>query len=477
MEVASVENLYLKYKRGRVRAPKFPEKAEWLGGVPVDLGKLKGRVVLLDFWTFCCINCIHVLEDLKYLEKKYEGKLQVIGVHSPKFDYEKNSDAIMHAAARHNITHPIVNDREKIVWDGFAVSAWPTFVLIDPEGYAFGMLSGEGNREILDRMIEDTIACFEAGFAWPESSLRTEYRVSKGELLYPSKITAGPKGEIAVSETGKNRIIIYDRDLNPLRIIGSGSAGLRDGGFENSQFRSPRGLTFLGHKLFVADTENHVIRLCDLNAETVTTVAGNGVKEYNPIAHGDGLSISLNSPWDVEVVKDNLYIAMAGNHQIWLYNMPTGVIYSLIGTGGENIRDGYFENAVLAQPSALAYDGDGRLYFLDSETSALRCAFLDEERVETIIGEGLFSYGQDTGKLKDSALQHPLGLALQQDKVYIADSYNDRVLSVDMQAGVTELLAEGFSEPSGLAIYNNFIFIADTNNGRVVKLNLTKALS
>ncbi|EPS53159.1 NHL repeat-containing protein [Clostridium botulinum A1 str. CFSAN002368] len=315
-----MSNLYEKYKSARVHAPNFPMTIEWLGAKRTNLDKLKNRVILLDFWTFCCINCIHVIEDLKYLEEKYKNKLQVIGVHSPKFKYEKNSKAILNAMKKYGINHPVVNDKNKSIWDSYTVNAWPTFILIDPEGYAFAMVSGEGNRELLDQIIGDTIEYFD-NINWSDKNIILENKCEKEEYIYPSKISINENGLIAFSEKGKNRIVILDQNLEKIKIIGSGKYGLKDGDFKEAQFKAPEGLRFIENKIYVADTENHSIRECDLEKEIVKTIAGNGQKEYSPMAKGDALNVSLNSPWDLEILKDCIYIAMAGNHQIWKYNM------------------------------------------------------------------------------------------------------------------------------------------------------------
>src|SRR5918992_184204 len=96
-----------------------------LGGL-LALKDLKGKVVLLDFWTLCCINCIHIQPDLRKLEKKYADQLVVIGVHSPKFDNEKDTPSIRKAILRYEILHPVVNDADHKIWNRYGIEAWPT---------------------------------------------------------------------------------------------------------------------------------------------------------------------------------------------------------------------------------------------------------------------------------------------------------------------------------------------------------------
>ncbi|AVQ44450.1 thioredoxin-like domain-containing protein [Clostridium botulinum] len=466
-----MSNLYEKYKNARVHAPNFPMTIEWIGAKKTNLDKLKNRVIVLDFWTFCCINCIHVIEDLKYLEEKYKNKLQVIGVHSPKFKYEKNSKAILNAMKKYGISHPVVNDKNKSIWDSYTVNAWPTFVLIDPEGYAFAMVSGEGNRELLDQIIGDTIEYFD-NIHWSEENIVLEKKCEKEEYIYPSKISINENGLIAFSEKGKNRIVILDQNLEKIKTIGSSEYGLKDGDFKEAQFKAPEGLRFIKNKIYVADTENHSIRECDLEKEIVKTIAGNGQKEYSPMAKGDALNVSLNSPWDLEILEDCIYIAMAGNHQIWKYNMKDKSIESHIGTGGENIRDGSFDKCLLAQTSALCYDGKKRLYFVDSETSSIRYADLEEHKVHTLIGKGLFYFGNKVGSFENTMLQHPLDLKYKDNILYIADTYNNRIIKADILNEKVEIIKKGLNEPNGIAIYEDSIYICNTNNGEIEKIDM-----
>src|SRR5713226_4548490 len=130
--------------RFRVLAPELDGGAGWLNSAgPITLRDLRGRIVLLDFWTLCCINCIHTLPDLAKLEAKYPGVLVVIGVHTPKFDNEKKTESIRKAILRYEISHPVVNDANQALWRRYGVTSWPTLVLIDPDGNFYGKISGE----------------------------------------------------------------------------------------------------------------------------------------------------------------------------------------------------------------------------------------------------------------------------------------------------------------------------------------------
>jgi thiol-disulfide isomerase/thioredoxin len=128
----------------RVKIQPFPEGLDWINTArPLQPSDLRGKFVLLDFWTYCCINCMHVLPEVKKLEKGYRNELVVIGVHSAKFEGERDTQNITEAVLRYQIEHPVVNDSQLIIWKRFGIRAWPTLALIDPEGYAIWAKSGE----------------------------------------------------------------------------------------------------------------------------------------------------------------------------------------------------------------------------------------------------------------------------------------------------------------------------------------------
>src|SRR5215475_7196021 len=135
----------------RVRAPEITGGRGWLNtDKPLSLAALKGKVVLLDFWTYGCINCIHIIPDLKKLEAKYPNQLVVIGVHSAKFLNEKGTENIRQAILRYEIEHPVVNDKDFEIWQSYTARSWPTLVLINPKGKEVGRHSGEGIYDIFD---------------------------------------------------------------------------------------------------------------------------------------------------------------------------------------------------------------------------------------------------------------------------------------------------------------------------------------
>src|SRR5262249_50731062 len=154
------------------------------------------------------------------------------------------------------------------------------------------------------------------------------------------------------------------------------------------------------------------IRALDLTRRTVATVAGTGAqdRESRQVA-GEGTKIGLNSPWDLLRIGRKLFIAMAGHHQIWTFELDSKTIASYAGDGRETIRDGALASAEFAQPSGLTTDGQ-RLFVADSEVSAVRSVGLTPPAdVRTLVGEGLFRFGDIDGTGSQVRLQHALGVA------------------------------------------------------------------
>ncbi|MEW5987529.1 MAG: thioredoxin-like domain-containing protein [Chloroflexota bacterium] len=467
---------------GTVPAPEFPVGLDWLNSArPLALAELRGKVVLLDFWTYGCINCMHVIPDLKRLESKYADELVVIGVHSAKFANEGETENIRRIILRYELEHPVINDKDFIVWTQFGAQAWPTFVLIDPDGNVVGFHSGEGIYDLFDYVIGSLVNEFEANGRLDRTPLELALErrnLADSPLLFPGKVLADEaNNRLFIADSNHNRIVITDLAGNVLEVIGSGRAALQDGDYQTAAFFRPQGLTLAGDDtLYVADTENHALRRVDLAARLVETVAGTGQQVYLQQMSGPALDLGLNSPWDVLTVDGLVYIAMAGQHQVWVYDPTTSLLRRHAGSGREELEDGALAAGGLNQPSGLATDGE-RLYVADSEASAIRSAALDPGgRLETIVGTGLFDFGDVDGRGDEVRLQHPLGVAYLDSLLYVADTYNSKIKVIDPETresvtflgGETAGWRDGadalFDEPGGLSITRDKLYIADTNN-------------
>ncbi len=477
-------------QEGRVRAPELTGARGWLNtDKPLSVAALKGKVVLLDFWTYGCINCVHIIPDLKKLEAKYANQLVVIGVHSAKFENEKETENIRRIILRYEIEHPVVNDADFDIWTRYRVRAWPTQVLIDPAGYVVGAVSGEGHYDVLDEAIGKTVEEFRKRGELNEQPLSLALeRAKTGDLplAFPGKVLADEKTDrLYIADSNHNRIVVTTLDGTLVETIGTGERGAADGDFRSSSFYRPQGLALEGDSLYVADTENHLIRRVDLKTRKVETVAGTGrqMQEYG--LTGPARTISLNSPWDLQLAGRTLYIAMAGPHQIWKLDLNMREVSTFAGSGREARIDGELEKAGFAQPSGLAI-ADKTLFVADSESNIVRAidTSAPTPSVRTLAGGDLFEFGDEDGSGDDVRLQHPLGLAVLDGKILIADTYNHKIKQLDPRDGTVKTLfgtgkpgqADGarasFYEPGGLSVARGKLYVADTNNHAVRVVDL-----
>ncbi len=469
---------------GRVRAPELEGGQGWLNtDRPLKMAELRGKIVLLDFWTYCCINCIHIVPDLKKLEAKYNKELVVIGVHSAKFKNEKDSDNIRQAILRYEIEHPVVNDGEFEIWSQYAVRAWPTLCLVDPDGYVVNLYSGEGHYDELEQEIGKIASDFRTKGKLNEEPLQIlleKYKVIPGVLSFPGKILADEKGQrLFISDSNYNRIVITSLTGETIDVIGNGQIGRVDGDYKTTSFNHPQGMALSsdGNILYIADTENHLIRSIDLKNKLVATIAGTGKQAMRFNDFGSGDKTALSSPWDVKLLTNYLFIAMAGPHQIWVMDLKTNEIGPFAGSGLEGGVDAVRYKAALAQPSGLALNGRF-LYVADSEISSIRAIDIsDQGEVSTIAGSSeLFGFGDQDGKGLQSRLQHPLGVEFANGLLYVADTYNHKIKVIDPtdnscktflglgKPGKEDGKSPSFFEPSGLSFAADKLYIADTNN-------------
>ncbi|HJP92049.1 MAG TPA: thioredoxin-like domain-containing protein [Pyrinomonadaceae bacterium] len=472
----------------KVRAPEITGGRGWLNtDKPLSLAALKGKIVLLDFWTYGCINCMHIIPDLKKLEAKYANELVVIGIHSAKFQNEKETENIRRIILRYEIEHPVYNDSEYAVWQSYGIRAWPTQVLIDPAGYIVGGVSGEGNYEVIDQTIAKVADEFRKKGELNEQPLKLVLERAKvGELplAFPGKILADAKNDrLFIADSNHNRIVVTKLDGTLVDTIGTGDHGAADGPFDKATFNRPQGMALDGNTLYIADTENHLIRRVNLKSRTVETIAGTGEQTHEYFKSGPARSVALSSPWDLQLVGHVLYIAMAGPHQIWKLDLDKNEVSTFAGSGREARLDGPLLQAGFAQPSGIASDGK-TLYVADSEANIIRAIDIASGQVKTLVGGDLFEFGDVDGTGDDVRLQHPLGLISAGDKLLIADTYNHKIKQLDpKQEKVVSLFGTGkpgqvdgsspsFYEPGGLALAHDKLYVADTDNHAIRVVDL-----
>ncbi len=405
---------------------------------------------------------------MRELEEHYADELVVVGVHAGKFRAERVTANIAAAAQRLGVEHPIVNDRQFRIWRSFGVGAWPTVVLLDPAGGVVGAVPGEFLAGQLAPTLDAVIAEFDRADAPDGARLRrgpaplSRPPAPPGPLAYPGKVLAAANGRLFVADTGHHRVLELEVELEParahvLRVIGSGSPGAADGSADVAAFDHPEGmavtpgrlnatgLAFMASSetLFVADAGNHTVRAVDLPAGAVSTLAGSGEQARRVSEPGHGTTVPLSSPWDVELLPappestlslaPTVIVAMAGVHQLWRIDLVTRSVEPWVGTGREDITDGPPFRCTLAQPVGLRRVGR-RLYFADCESSAVRFADLDGRDgpgVETIVGKGLFDFGDEDGQGGHARLQHPYDLTALDDVLVVADTYNNKLKRLD----------------------------------------------
>lgn len=490
-----LSGIFAMAQQGKVRAPELNGGKSWLNTEkPLSLQALRGKVVILDFWTYGCINCIHIIPDLKRLEAKYPDQLVVIGVHSAKFENEGETENIRKIILRYELEHPVVNDANFKIWDQYAVRAYPTLVVIDPNGYVIGDFVGEGHAQKIENLVSATVEEFRKKGQLDEKPLKfalERAKVGNLPLAFPGKVLADEKSNrLFIADSNHNRIVITDLQGKLIGTIGNGGAGLVDGNYQTASFNRPQGLALDGENLYVADTENHAVRRVNLLTGQVETIAGNG-KQAKAVrldgkwqyVGGEAKNTELSSPWDLVKAGNSLYIAMAGNHQIWKLDFDTQKVAPYAGSGAEARYDAQIDEAGFAQPSGIASDGK-KLWIADSESNIIREIDLQKETVETLVGGDLYEFGDKDGEGDDVRLQHPLGVVINNGNILIADTYNHKIKQLDTQMrtvgtflgngkpGQVDGNAPKFYEPGGLSIAGNKLFVADTNNHAVRVVDL-----
>jgi thiol-disulfide isomerase/thioredoxin len=453
--------------RIRVRAPELRGR-RWLntGGRSLSLAELRGKIVLLDFWTFACVNCLHVIDELRELEERYADVLVTIGVHSPKFTHEADPDAVEAAVERYSVDHAVLDDNEMRTWDAYAARAWPTIVVIDPRGYVVAHMSGEGHAHGLEVLIDELAATYADELRRGDSPYVAPPEPATA-LRFPGKVIALPGGTFLVSDTAHHQLVELEPDLlTERRRIGTGERGLVDGAAP--RFSEPLGLLLLPDgDVLVADSVNHALRRVRLADGFVTTVAGTGAQLRDRVAPGETAD-ELSTPWDLAWWAGRIVVAMAGNHQLWSFDPDTGVTRVLAGTTNEGLRDGAPAEAFFAQPSGLAADGEV-LWVADAETSALR--EVRSGLVATAVGQGLFDFGHRDGPADQALLQHPLGVAVLPDgSVALADTYNGAVRRYDPARRTVSTLASDLAEPSDVLVDGETLIVVESAAHRLVRL-------
>lgn len=414
------------------------------------------------------------------MEKKYPNEVVIIGIHTPKFDSEKDPQSIRKALERYERKHLVINDADRKLWTAYQVTSWPTMFLIDPEGKLVGRIADEKVFDAIDRALQPLVKTHRAKKTLNDKPLRllkeSPTDPTKSPLFFPGKVLADDlEDRLFIADSTHHRLVITDLKGKKLAVVGTGAPGRLDGPFDKATFNDPQGMALQGETLYVADRKNHLIRAVDLKSRTVKTIAGTGVQSLDRRRVGPPLKVGLNSPWALLVRERVLFIAMAGNHQIWVLDLARQQLAPFAGSGQEDIVDGGYASSCFAQPSGLATDGTS-LFVADSEVSGIRAIALDGRGgVKTIVGTGLFKFGDEDGVGDQVRLQHALGIVYVDQKLYIADTYNHKIKIIEPAKRSCTTFVGGvgvFDEPAGLTCADGKLFVADTNAHRIRVVDL-----
>ena len=460
------------------RAPEFPAGLEWFSvKEPVMLADQAGRVVLIDFGTFSSINCQHVLQDLNALHRRFHDDLVIISVHSPKFTAEKKRSHVQKAINRFHISHPVVHDPDLHLWQMYGTKIWPTQILLDAEGNILGAMTGDGKKSQLELIIQYQLG---RNIEPPESRKLSFSAQSAPEaptaLSFPGKIVATPN-KFYIADSGHNRILVLSPNGQVVRQYGSASAGFIDGNGTMAAFDNPQGMVLADDFLYVADTGNHAIRRIHLRSNDVVTIAGTGSAGTSAAVvdiPGTPLTVSMSSPTDVVFKNGKLYIAMAGSHQIWRLSLVANTIEVFSGSGYEDLQDGPPGSAAFSQPSGLALL-ENRLFCVDAGASAIREIDMDTGVVSTLVGEGLFEFGDSDGAGSVARLQYPLDIVADpiHQMLWVTDTFNNKIKRIGVSTSYVSSTSCGrhLDEPGGLAFHDDTLYIANTNAHELLCLN------
>lgn len=418
------------------------------------------------------------------LEAEFPDELVVVGVHSAKFPGERPGGSLRSAVQRNRIEHPVINDADFRIWQEYGIRAWPTLIFLDPSGMVLGKHEGEAPADALIATVRDLVQKYDDYGMIDRSPIEplAPLEIPHSSLAFPGKVLAhAESGRLFIADSGHDRVVVTSMAGEAEVVIGAGQRGFQDGPFADARLYQPQGMVLSGSTLYIADTGNGAVRAADLERGIVETVAGTGEQGLGMSEAGAAREVELRSPWDLALHEGQLYIAMAGTHQIWRLDLEQGWIEPYAGDGVEAIRDGYRRRAWLAQPSGLVLASD-RLYFADSETSSIRYVELPPgDQVATLVGTGLFDFGDIDGVADGARLQHPIGVTERDGIVYVADSYNHKVKRLypaerrveswlgDGESGLIDGVEEAarFDEPGGLSFAGDRLYIADTNNHAV----------
>lgn len=460
-------------------APELNEHLHWLNSDPQSLAGQRGQILALVFWNASSVYSQNMIDELARIKARHPVGLSMLGIHLPKFDAEIDDRVVLKALNRQRVNFPVANDRNWITWQHFGITRWPSVALIDSEGVVRDIVSGDDNADVLEKKIAELIEEASSSHSLVEHPFRPKNPEEKTALSFPSGL-AVTDTHLYISDTAHHRVLECTHQGRILREFGTGHPDLNDGPANEAAFNSPRGLCLIREALYVADTGNHALRRVDLISGEVVTLLGSG----KPGQAKEGVSKhssenSLNMPWGLSGSNDKLYLALAGSNQIWEYELGNARMRFIAGTGDLGIADGPGRNALFAQPTNVALVQQS-LYVLDSATSSVRAIQLQQGMVQTLVGQGLYEFGDHDGERREARMQYPLAFALDPNSpvLWIADTYNGSLRKLRLGGGgmTTPQLPHSLNQPSALAVGAGALWIADAGAHEVLCYDLNTEL-
>ncbi|CAF0745669.1 unnamed protein product [Adineta ricciae] len=487
------------------------------------------KIVIAYFWTFSNIHSSHMMPKLIGIDKRYStAGVTIIGIHSPKYEHEKNKANVRHAMEEQSLPFNVVNDSSLSVWKHVGCQIWPTVLVFGPDAIPIFIFEGENHVQHTETFLAFALAYYKSSVRAspnisaaikmsPDDPAASGATSKPAKFTYPSHLCITSSGQMCISYAGSNQLILCEIDGKVLEVVGNGHPGMADGDISQVEFDSPRGMAEYNSCIYIADTNNHAIRVFDPNSRRVLTLIGTGRLGTDKVGGLKRSQQPIASPWDLCITespfdhKTVLLISMAGQHQIWAYafeetqwwnnlTLQKNACLAIIGSGEEgNRNDPEPMSATLAAPRGICngiMNGQPVLFIADSNSSSIRVVTLQNGNVSNLIGgdadpTNLSAFGDLDGSGFNAKFQYPLGVAFHypSSQLYITDTYNNKLKRVDMTTltcssyFVTDIDTKKqrgesnsakFNEPQGITIFDHFMFIADKNNSHVKRIDLDK---
>jgi len=456
-------------------APELSDALEWINVDPVRLSECGGRVVVLAFFNQASAYSQNLIDTLHHFALKHPQQLQVIGIHVPKYPFEREAARVADGVGRLGIRFPVASDPNYVAWQHYGIHGWPSLAIIDAGGGLRQVLAGEVVPQLVEETLQPLLS--EAPMPLDGGPLAIAGRRQPGTatLHHPAGIAIGEE-RLYIADAGHHQVLECNLHGRVLTRYGTGHAELVDGSPEECAFDAPHGLLLHREALYVADTGNHALRRINLRTGRVETLAGSGrpgtltgPRIENP------LEADLDRPWGLALDGERLYVSLAGQNQVWAWETSTGALVHVAGSGQFGHADGNARSARMAHPAGLAVL-QNTLYILESGSASLRRLSFNDGQLRTLVGGGLFEFGHEDGPRERASLTCPQGLALQVDSpvLWLTDAGNDRVRTLRLGGGAvaTARIEHTLRGPAAIASGAGAIWLVNTDAHQILRMDL-----